>query len=91
MSADQTFAYQRSIRRYGDNSRYRAQDLPFALWPSQIGVVYRAGTLIGGRRCPRCPKYIAVTSRVMRLVVPEAGRWWVHERCYGPLVVEVVE
>jgi hypothetical protein len=51
-----------SIRRSGDNSQYEYQDLPYATYPSKVGVVYRAGTLVGGSRCPRCSDYIAVTS-----------------------------
>jgi len=72
-----------SIKRNGSNQQYERQDLPFATFPSTPGVVYRAGTEVGGRRCLRCTTYIAVTSRVVRLAKPEgAGRkWWVHERC----------
>jgi hypothetical protein len=70
-----------SIRRTGENSDYRAQDLPFATYPSKPGVVYRAGTEVGGRQCPRCSVFIIVTSRVVRLHRPEKGCWWVHKRC----------
>ncbi len=73
--------YQPSIRRSGTNDEYAAQDVPYATFPSPPGVVFRAGTEVGGRICPRCPSFIAVTSRVVRLRRKEAGRWWVHERC----------
>jgi len=73
----------RSIKRNGANEEYQAQDLPFAGFPSKPGVAYRAGTEVGGQRCPRCPTYIAVTSRVVRLARPERGKWWVHERCWS--------
>jgi hypothetical protein len=76
-----------SVRRAGRNSDYLAQDLPYAGYPATAGVVYRAGVAVGGRRCPRCPDFIAVTSRVVRLHRPENGRWWVHERCF--FVVEI--
>lgn len=51
-----------SIKRDGTNLDYRAQNLPWATFPSQAGKVYRAGTEVGGRRCPRCPTYISVRS-----------------------------
>jgi hypothetical protein len=70
-----------SIRRNGANEDYKAQDLPFAIYPARPGVVYRAGTEVGGQRCPRCTTYIAVTSKVMRLKRRELGKCWVHERC----------
>jgi hypothetical protein len=70
-----------SIRRHGENSDYQAQDLPYATYPSKPGVVYRAGTEVGGRCCPRCSVFIVATSKVVRLYRPEDGRWWVHERC----------
>ncbi len=76
----------RSIKRHGSNDEYRAQDLPFVTYPSRTGVVYRAGTEGGGRRCPRCTSFIAVSSRVVRLEHPERGRWWVHERCCAECV-----
>lgn len=77
-----------SIKREGSNEDYQAQDLPYATFPSLVGKVYRAGTKVGGRRCPRCPDFIAVTSRVMRLRHPENGRWLVHERCFAVVVIE---
>lgn len=84
---------QRSIKRHGSNSEYQAQDLPYATFPSEVGVVYRAGTEVGGQQCPRCPDYIAVTSPVVRLPRPEhvghMKKWWVHERCF--FTVEVTE
>lgn len=73
---------QRSIKRHGTNDEYQWQDLPFAEYPTDPGVIYRAGTEVGGRICPRCPDYIAVTSPVVRLWRPEEGRWWVHARCF---------
>lgn len=79
-----------SIRRTGSNDEYQAQDLPFARYPSKPGVVYRAGTEVGGRRCPRCPDFIAVTSRVVRLPRSEKRRWWVHERCYSRLGLRLI-
>lgn len=79
-----------SIRRHGTNEDYERQDLPFASYPSEPGVVYRAGTEVGGRRCPRCPDYISVTSRVVRLRRKESGRWWVHERCADPTLADIV-
>lgn len=42
-----------------------------APYPTPAGVIYRAGKRVGGAICPRCPKYIAVTSQVMRLYRPE--------------------
>lgn len=79
-----------SIRRHGTNDDYLYQDLPFATYPSELGVVYRAGIEVGGRRCPRCPDFIEVTSRVVRLRRPERGKWWTHERCADPTVADVV-
>jgi len=75
-----------SIRRHGRNDDYLAQDLPYAGFPIEPGVVYRAGIHVGGRRCPRCSTFIAVTSRIVRLHRPEDGRWWVHERCLDVVV-----
>jgi|SRR5215211_6951378 len=78
-----------SIRRTGSNDDYQAQDLPYARYPSRAGVPYRAGTEVGGRRCPRCSDFILVTSRVVRLPRPEQGKWWVHERCYSKITVDL--
>jgi hypothetical protein len=78
-----------SIKRDGCNEDYLAQDLPFACYPSKPGIVYRAGVETGGRRCPRCPDFIAVTGRVVRLHRPERGWWWVHERGYSKITIDL--
>jgi hypothetical protein len=80
-----------SIKRNGSNEDYELQDLPYATYPSRAGVLYRAGTDVGGRRCPRCPTFIAVHSPVVRLYRPEEGKWWVHRNCWTEALVDCVD
>jgi hypothetical protein len=47
-------------------------DLNNAPFPTPPGVVYRAGDVARGAICPRCPKFIAAHSPVVRLYRPEA-------------------
>jgi hypothetical protein len=62
-----------------------SDDLEIVPYPAEPGVTYRAGKKVGGAICPRCPKFIAVTSKVVRLYRPEKpdtldGR---HDRSTG--------